>query len=94
MEDKENSIIKKYLEERPIIPCLLISKDDNRIERNVGCLKKIPFSKIIHSKENYFQISTRENVDDYEIVKDFNIITKISINNNLGNFDLKKNYSK
>ena len=94
MENQENKEIKKYLEERPIIPCLLISKENDRIEKNLGCLEKIPFSKIIHSKENYYRDYLRENADDYEIVKDRNFAGKIALNGNPLNFETKLNYSK
>ena len=44
-DKKENNIYNKILQffkEKPVFPCLLISKDDNgKIEMNMHCLKDI-----------------------------------------------------
>ena len=68
-EVKINKELQHFLEEKPVFPCLLISKEDNgKIEMNMNCLNDIDINKIKIIKEDSFELSKREDVKDYHLI--------------------------
>lgn len=104
-EQKENDSLKKnnnfyertiseelqtFINEKPIFPCLLISKDDNgKIEMNMNCLNDIDINKIKAIKEDSFEITKRKDIIDSQMIDFSNFQFDISVIHNTTNF-LKK----
>ena len=98
-DKKENNIYNKILQffkEKPVFPCLLISKDDNgKIEMNMHCLKDINIDNIKLIKEEGFEITKRKDAYYYQIIDFSNFQFDISVIHNNINFSSKaKNIEK
>lgn len=82
--------IQSFLDEKPVFPCLLISKDDNgKIEMNMNCLDDIDIHKIKIIKEDSFEMTKREDFIDSQLIDFSNFQYDISSIHNKSNF-LKK----
>ena len=89
-EVKINKELQHFLEEKPVFPCLLISKEDNgKIEMNMNCLNDIDINKIKIIKEDSFELSKREDVKDYQMIDFSNFQFDISVVHNSLNFEKK-----
>ena len=89
-EVKINKELQHFLEEKPVFPCLLISKEDNgKIEMNMNCLNDIDINKIKIIKEDSFELSKREDVKDYQMIDFSNFQFDISVLHNSLNFEKK-----
>ncbi len=88
--------ILQFIEEKPVFPCLLISKDDNgKIEMNMNCLKDIDINNIKIIKEEGFELTKRKDMYDYQVIDFSNFQFDISIIHNNINFESKaKNMEK
>ena len=98
-DKKENNIYNKilqFIKEKPVFPCLLISKDDNgKIEMNMHCLKDINIDNIKLIKEEGFEITKRKDAYYYQIIDFSNFQFDISVIHNNINFSSKaKNIEK
>ena len=88
--------IKHFLREKPVFPCLLISKEDNgKIEMNMNCLKDIDINSIKIIKEDSFEMTKRKDMKDNQMIDFSNYQFDISVIHNNLNFSKKtKNIQK
>ena len=88
--------ILQFIKEKPVFPCLLISKDDNgKIEMNMHYLKDINIDNIKIIKEEGFEMTKRKDAYDYQIIDFSNFQFDISVLHNNINFSSKaKNLEK
>jgi len=90
MINKPNNEIKKFIEEKPVFPCMLVSKEDNeKIELNIHCLKDINLDKIKVIKEERFEMVKRKDIYDYQLIDFSNFHFEISVLHNNINFSAK-----
>ena len=79
--------IQDFFNEKPIFPCLLISKDDNgNIETNMSCLNDIDIEKIKAVKEDSFEIVKRKDIINTQMIDFSNYQFDISVIHNNANF--------
>ena len=88
--------ILHFIKEKPVFPCLLISKDDNgKIEMNMNGLKEIDIDNIKIIKEEGFEMTKRKDMYDYQVIDFSNFQFDISVLHNNVNFSSKtKNIEK
>ena len=88
--------ILHFIKEKPVFPCLLISKDDNgKIEMNMNGLKDIDIDNIKIIKEEGFEMTKRKDMYDYQVIDFSNFQFDISVLHNNVNFSSKaKNIEK
>ena len=88
--------IINFIKEKPVFPCLLISKDDNgKIEMNMNCLKDIDLDNIKIIKEEGFEMTKRKDMYDYQVIDFSNFQFDISVLHNNINYEFKtKNLEK
>lgn len=88
--------ILNFIKEKPVFPCLLISKDDNgKIEMNMNCLEDIDIDNIKIIKEEGFEMTKRKDMYDYQVIDFSNFQFDISVLHNNVNFASKaKNMEK
>ena len=90
MINKPNNEIKKFIEEKPVFPCMLVSKEDNeKIELNIHCLKDINLDKIKVIKEERFEMVKRKDIYDYQLIDFSNFHFDISVIHNNISFSAK-----
>jgi len=79
--------LQTFFDEKPVFPCLLISKDDNgKIESNMNSLNDIDISKIKAIKEDCFEIVKRKDIINTQMIDFSNYQFDISVIHNSSNF--------
>ena len=79
--------LQTFINEKPVFPCLLISKDDNgKIETNMSCLNDIDIDKIKAIKEDCFEIVKRKDIINTQMIDFSNYQFDISVIHNNANF--------
>ena len=79
--------LQTFINEKPVFPCLLISKDDNgKIETNMSCLNDIDIDKIKAIKEDCFEIVKRKDIINTQMIDFSNYQFDISVIHNNVNF--------
>ena len=79
--------LQAFINEKPVFPCLLISKDDNgKIESNMNCLNDIDIDKIKAIKEDSFEIVKRKDIINTQMIDFSNYQFDISVIHNNANF--------
>lgn len=85
--------LQTFINDKPVFPCLLISKDDiGKIEMNMNCLNDIDIDKIKIISEDSFEIAKRKEMNDSQTIDFSNYQFDISVIHNNANF-LKKTKS-